>query len=364
MIRLADAAQGRDNNLNLIRMIAACLVLVSHAYPIALGPGTVEPLERLLGYSLGTLSVTVFFVISGFLIAQSFERTKSRTGFVVARFLRLWPGLIVSILLVALLLGPWVSTLGVERYFRQSETWLFVLRNVTLIDVQFTLPGVFTYLPYTSVEGSIWTLLYEVVCYVGVFVLGIVGLLRRPGAMVVAFVAFAALFVIQQAGLITLHSKISTAITLAMPFGVGTGLYVWRDRIVLSLWGVAILAALTWGAVLISAWVPHSMAVYPLLLATTLGYAVFWLAYCPGGVLRLYNRLGDYSYGVYIYAFPIQGLVIWIWGDMTPGMNMALALPLTLIPSILSWHWVEKPCLDRRHAVTAWLRRTPRSAQA
>jgi peptidoglycan/LPS O-acetylase OafA/YrhL len=347
MILLGDVAQGRNNNFNLIRALAAVAVLVSHAHPIALGPGAAEPLKAATGYSLGNISVQAFFVISGFLIAQSFERSRTLTRFVVARFLRLWPGLIVSILAVALLLGPLVTSLSVAAYLGESGTWAFVLRNITLLSVQFHLPGVFETLPYTDVEGSIWTLLYEVLCYGGLFLLGVLGLLRRPWAMVAVFAAYLALYLGVRFLDPGLHPKIANLIKLALPFGIGTAFYVWRDRVPLSLAGVVALGVL--------AWAMQGSPLYGPTFALALGYAVFWVAYVPGGFLRAYNRLGDYSYGIYIYAFPLQGFAIWLWGPMSPWQNIALSLPLVLVPSILSWHLVEKPALDLRGRVTAWL---------
>lgn len=337
---LADAAQGRDNNLNLIRALAACAVLISHAYPIALGPEAAQPLKALTGYTLGTIAVFAFFVISGFLIAQSFERTRSRKRFVQARFLRLWPGLIVSIVLVAVLLGPLVSTLPVGRYFADPGVWSFMLRNLTLVSVQYTLPGVFETQPYTTVEGSIWTLIYEALFYVGVFVLGVLSLLGRPRAMALIFAAYLALFFAVQVSGVSLPGKAANLLALALPFAVGTGFYIWRSVVPLSLLLAVGLAGL--------AWLAHDTALYAPIFTIALGYAVFWAAYVPGGVLRLYNRLGDYSYGIYIYAFPLQGFVIWLWGPMSPEMNILLSLPLVLIPSILSWHLIEKPSLALR----------------
>ncbi len=347
MIWLGNVAQNRDNNFNLIRALAAVAVLVSHAHPIALGPGAAEPLKALTGYSLGNISVQAFFVISGFLIAQSYERSRTRTRFVVARFLRLWPGLIVSILLVALVLGPVVTTLPAAAYFGDSGTWAFVARNITLLSVQFHLPGVYEELPYTAVEGSIWTLLYEALCYVGLFGLGVFGLLGRPLAMGAVFAGFLVLYLGVRIADLDLHTKIDNLITLALPFGVGTAFYIWRDRLVLSVWGIAGLSILAWTA--------KGSLLYGPAFALALGYAVFWAAYVPGGVLRAYNRLGDYSYGIYIYAFPLQGFAVWLWGPMSPWENIALSLPLVLIPSVLSWHLIEKPGLALRGPLVGWL---------
>lgn len=347
MTVLSDFAEGRDNNLNLIRAVAATAVLISHAYPISLGPGTPEPLSRTTGFSLGMVAVSAFFVISGFLIAQSYERSTTHTGFLVARFLRLWPGLIVCTVLVALGLGPLVTSLPASDYLTHPDTWEFIIRDITLVSVTYHLPGVFEDQPYTAVVGSIWTLFYEVVCYVGLFLLGVVGVLQRKAIMAVIMTAGLVLFIAVDLSDLELHYMIVYTLKLALPFGVGACFYVWRHWLPLSPWiaaGLATVALTTKGTVL-----------YVPLFTVALGYTVFWLAYVPGGWVRAYNRLGDYSYGIYIYAFPIQGFAVWAFGSMSPWTNMAIALPLTLVLSLLSWHFVEKPSLAQRGQLTNWL---------
>ena len=88
-------------------------------------------------------------------------------------------------------------------------------------------------------------------------------------------------------------------------------------------------------------------------MALVLGYAVLWLAYVPRGRLRAYNRLGDYFYGIYIYTFPLQGAVIWFFGAMTPSMNIAISLPITLFFAVLSWHLIEAPALAFRRRASS-----------
>jgi len=347
VIYLSDRSVGRDNNLNLIRMIAASLVLVSHAFPIALGPGTAEPLQSLTGKSLGTLSVYVFFAISGFLITMSFDRSSSWLSFLVARFLRLMPGLIVSILIVGLVVGPLVTRLSPEAYFTHPETWSFLARNITLALPQYGLPGVFEETPYPNIEGSIWTLIYEVLCYMGVFALGVVGILGNrlwaTGALGLYFIGWLAVHLIEPAllhQLVKLHE-------LSLPFVIGMLFYIWQDRLPLSLIGVGLFCA--------AAWALAGTGLYELALALALSYATFWLGYVPGGVLRGYNALGDYSYGVYIYAFPIQGLAVWALGPQSPAFNMAVSFPLTVLCGILSWVWIEKPALAFKGWIVARL---------
>lgn len=348
MTTLASYAVGRDNNLNVIRMIAASAVLVSHAYPIALGPGTPEPLKAATGYALGTLSVFAFFIISGFLIAASYERSRSRRRFVAARALRLFPGLIVSLLLVAFVMGPFVTTLPVMTYLSDPATYGFMLRNTALIQPQYTLPGVFEANPYPTVEGSIWTLVHEVACYVGVFIVGVMGILGNRKLMAGVFVLYLAFWFYVAAFDIYLPHKVDAFLRLSLSFAFGTALYVWRDYITLR-WPVMIVLFAV-------AWACRGTLLQPLATVLALGYAIFWLAYVPGGLVRQYNRLGDYSYGIYIYAFPAQGLAIWLMGPMTPIENMLWSFPMTLAVSVLSWHWVEKPALDL-------MKRAPRTPQ-
>jgi peptidoglycan/LPS O-acetylase OafA/YrhL len=353
---LGEVCEGRDNNLNLIRMVAALAVLVSHAWPLTLGPGTVQPLERLLGVPLGFLAVWVFFAVSGFLIARSFERQPTVGRWAMARILRLFPALAVVLVLTVTVLGPLVTELPLAAYLTRTETLTYVPRNLSLAFLQFDLPGVFRDQPYPgAINGSLWTLFHEVACYAGVLVLGLLGILRNRVAMAVLLAGFLlAHHAVLQTGLGDLvPGKLRALMGLALPFAAGVGLYVWRDRVRLHPAGVAALALL--------AWLGRETPFHPLLLVLALSYGVFVLAHLPGAFLRRYNRLGDYSYGVYIYAFPMQQLMVHLFQPMDPLTNIALAVPATLGLAVLSWTWVEKPALDlnrrlgRRPATTGEL---------
>lgn len=342
--RLGALSSGRDNNLNLIRMLAAFAVLVSHAWPIDLGLGTPEPLKALVGQSLGTLAVYIFFVISGFLITASFERSRSTARFVTARALRLFPGLFVSLTLVAFCMGPLVTTLPVPAYLTDTGTWAFMLRNMSLFSPQYTLPGVFETNPFPAVEGSIWTLIHEVLCYVMVLLAGLAGLLGSQRRMMVFLALYAAGWALTQLGPIPFPERALTLQTLSLPFVLGMMGWIWRDRIVLSVWGMLALMLVWFG-------LRQTGLAFPALVVF-IAYATAWLAFVPGGLLRYYNRLGDYSYGIYIYAFPLQGLVVWLFGSLGPGLHILVVTFPVIIVSVASWHLVEEPALRllrRRH---------------
>jgi peptidoglycan/LPS O-acetylase OafA/YrhL len=341
MVVLGEVSRGRDNNLNLIRMLAALGVLISHAWPLALGPTAVEPLESLLGFSLGHVAVLVFFAISGFLIPRSFQRQPTLAAWLQARFLRLFPALVVVLMLTVAVLGPLVTTLPLAEYVERQATLAYVPRNLSLYFRQFDLPGVFATNPYPNViNGSLWTLFYEVACYAGVMALGLAGLLCSRGRMLVVFGLFLAFYLALSATPLgeMVPGRLRSLIRLGLPFAIGTGFYVWQDRLPLHpglLLAFVVLTTMVWDT-----------ALGQVLFVFTLAYAVFLLAYLPGGWLLGYNRIGDFSYGTYIYAFPVQQLSMYFAGPVGPLANIAIALPATLVLAVISWFWIERPALS------------------
>ena len=338
---LGERTRGRDNNFNLIRALAAAAVLVSHAYPLTLGPGTPEPLLGWIGHNLGTLSVYAFFAISGFLIAASYARLNDAPAFLRARGLRLFPGLFVSLVLVGFAMGALVTSLPLGTYLGSAGLWRFVPQNLLLVSPAYTLPGVFDTNPYPTIEGSIWTLIYEVLCYGGVLIAGLLGAFRQRQRLIWALLGYFGLWTLYAGLGLDLQPKITALHDLSLPFAIGVAFFAVQDRLPLSIWIAAGLG--------LSAGLSKATPLADPVLMLALCYAVFWCAYGPRSAwLLAYNRLGDYSYGIYIYAFPLQGLVVWLWGPMTPFWNIALSLPLTLICAILSWHLIEAPALALR----------------
>lgn len=332
--RITDRAAGRDNNFNLLRILAAIGVLISHAYPISLGSGVPEPLSAFLGeVTLGTVSVMVFFSVSGFFITRSFAGRRSLGSFLQARALRLFPALIVVLMVTVLVSGVWLTTAAPGVFWRAVPD--YILRNVTLFAPQYDLPDVFVANPYgPAINGSLWTLNYEVLCYLGVVLAGLAGVLTRPWVFAVALLGFAIVYGVNT--LHPLHPRIDSLLMLGLPFAIGMSFWVWRQAIPLS----APLAVVLLGL----AYLTRQTAITEPVLAVALSYAVFVLGYAKIPVLAGYNRLGDYSYGTYVYAFPIQQLLAGA-GVVAPVSNMAAALPLTLICAATSWHLIEAPAM-------------------
>ena len=172
-VRLADIMAPERNSFGLIRLAMAITVLFSHSYLFLAGTSRAEPLAGWTGHSLGEHGVQVFFFLSGILIAQSFEASRSLLEFAVARVLRILPALAVCVLATAFVLGPLVSTLPVRDYLGDPLLARYIVKTVLLVTGAAPLPGVFGDLPLAGdVNLSVWTLKYEVLCYAG---------LRRSG---------------------------------------------------------------------------------------------------------------------------------------------------------------------------------------
>ena len=331
--RISDLAAGRDNNFNLLRIIAAIAVLISHAWLVSLGPDATEPLQvQLGGITLGTLSVMAFFSISGFFITRSFAGRSSLTQFVLARCLRLFPALVMVTTLTILVSWFWLTSAALAVFW--PEAAIFFVRNITLFSLSYDLPGVFDKNVYgTTINSSLWTLNYEVMCYIGVVFCGLLGLLRSRTFIFVLLI-FLAAYVANS--VYPLIPRLSNLITLGLPFIIGMSFWVWRRSIPLS----AILAL----SLLLVTFFCRETPMFRVLLVLSLSYTLFVIGYAKIPILAAYNRLGDYSYGTYVYAFPIQQLLA-SFGIVTPLANILLALPLTLCCAVLSWHLVEAPAM-------------------
>jgi peptidoglycan/LPS O-acetylase OafA/YrhL len=356
MAVLGDVAVGRDNNFNFLRMVAASAVLISHAYPISLGIGAAEPLSASLGMTLGTLAIVTFFSISGFFISQSFDRRKNLTDFFFARALRIYPGLICLLIVTIFALGPIFTTLEYRSYLTSPSTLSYLPRNLSLKFMQYALPGVFLDNPYpTAINGSLGSLFFEVCCY---FLVVVVGKLTLEGRRRWRVLLMLALYVIgyivlklvdQEAHIFSRFVFLGFFHHLTLPFIVGMALYQFRRLVPINIAGCA-LAVVVAGAAFKGVWF-HEVFVI------SWAYVVFYFGYLRFPPLTLYNRIGDYSYGMYIYAFPVEQSIAAIWRGVSPFEIIALSFPATLVIAMMSWHLLEGPLLRRRATAVALFER-------
>lgn len=344
-LTIAARSKDRQNNLDVIRLIAASAVILSHAFPLTTGSYRHEPLMELTDgqMSLGRLAVAVFFIISGYLIAASYDRTQDIIAFARARVLRIFPGLALVALLTAFGLGPLVSSLTAPEYFGSALPYSYVLRTIVLRSPDH-LPGVFQHNVFQgSVNGSLWTLFYEVTCYVVVGLLGVLRLLRKQIVFVVFLAAMLVPLPLPRS--FVWHRDMLTAwIDLFRVFAAGMLFYGFRDHIKLRR-DVALLAVV--GLAVSSHF--HMLALFfPLLGA----YLVLFLGFAPPIPLQTFLKGVDLSYGVYIYAFPIQQTVTQCFGGtMDPVINILISFPFVILFALMSWFGVEKRFLKLKKRV-------------
>jgi len=348
--RLSELIAGRDNNLNMIRLIAASLVLYSHSFALARLPpgadGGKEAIGVLLGsQNGGSIAVNAFFLISGFLVTTSLVKRNDLAFYFRSRALRLFPALFVSLLLTVFVVGPWVTTLRISEYFADHQTYRFFLNNLSLWRADYVLPGVFQDMPNTSPNGSLWTLPMEGRMYLLVAATWLLQAFTRRWLF--NLVIFAGIiFTISWPQFNPFIPDQRQCFVVATFFVVGMIIYMNADLIPVHGLGVALL--------LLFSFAVRGQPTFDALFGVALAYGVFWLGFIPR--INFFNRIGDYSYGVYVYAFPIQQLYVHFLGEVSPLKLFVLSMPTTLLVAMASWHYLEKPALSlkgRKRATAA-----------
>ena len=343
-MKLSHFTEGKDNNFNLIRVVAAFGVLVDHSFAVAIGSVDARPFQISPHIDISRLAVDVFFVTSGFLVTASLLRRPNTIEFLWARALRIYPALLVMQFLTVFGLGLFLTTIPWTSYLVSYDTLKYLVKNAILVDGLFPrLPGVFQNNPLNdTVNTSLWTLPYEIGMYailasvwaVLCLVLGV-----RSRVFKITFVGCASAAVLL---LLFCHGCTDNNVNFPRLFAMffsGATAYLLKDRIVLSgrvFWSMIVIvpsATFLGEHVLFAAYV------------LTLPYILLYLAYIPSGFVRKYNKAGDYSYGIYIYAWPIQqSIVSLVPGVSVPAMILSSA-SVTVVLAALSWHLIEQRAL-------------------
>jgi peptidoglycan/LPS O-acetylase OafA/YrhL len=336
-----------SNNFDLVRIVAAASVIISHAFTQVYGPEATEPLASVSVYTLGGHAVNIFFILSGLLVAASLDRTPNLAAFTASRALRIFPGLIVCVLLVAFLMGPMVTAYSVGDYLASPDLYAYLVGTMSLVTTDGPLPGVFDSLPEAGIVNvPLWTLKYEVLAYALLTIVAVLGIWRNR-----------LLFWIFIVGLISFHA--AAEMTHAHPeehgmvghlsrfmicFFIGVVAFRLRDRIRLSLGG-AITAALL-------LWVTNGTALEESIVYPAIGYLTFCFAALPMPRLRALTARGDISYGLYIYGWPVAQILVLV----VPGIGAMELAVLSLVGAGLlasaSWRFVERPALSLKPFAT------------
>jgi len=347
-----------SNNFDFLRILAAFLVIFSHSFPLSTGSYNGEPLVSLSGgsFTLGNLGVMVFFVISGYLITSSWLRKPRFSGFFKNRILRIIPGLFGVAIVTIFVIGPFVTIIPLVDYFKNPWTWWY-FHIVTIYYSWGWLPGVFVNnVNPNDVNGSLWILGLLFTMYIIVFILGFIGFLKKKVIALTITILLAVSYLMNYNGTnkvsffafskpvfdLIYYNKLVWMLSLDLTFGtilfmIGVLFYLYRDRIKYDV-RICVFLSVLW---ILSLNTP----LFSLVSFIALPYVILFIAFARIPYLNKVGKYGDFSYGLYIYAFPIQQSV----EHFIPGisvLSMFLLSSLIVIPvSILSYKLLEERAL-------------------
>ena len=326
--------------------MAAIGVFVSHCFPLA-GFST-GGYPSLLGY----ISLNVFFILSGFLVTKSLLCPQNINSYVRARVLRIFPALFLAIIYSTFVLGPLFSNLPASEFLANLNVYEYAFKNFILFlpNIPQQLPGVFLdskYLPI--VNAPLWSLPYEAWCYTLLAFIAVALKARRNAsyfyiAAGVLFMVFYFVFVVNYStgtgAFAIIFNK--EAYRLSSMFLLGVLFYGLRHKIVIShqtAIGIVFIIGLS------SFYRPAFVAI----TYASLGYLLLYFAYAFSGRIRVFNRVGDYSYGIYIFGYPTQQAIEQLIPDLSLFQFFIISFSVTLTLAIASWHLVEKKALKFKH---------------
>ncbi len=348
---MAKQQTRRNHQFDLLRILFATLVLLAHAFELTDGYASRELLGRWTRSSMtfGTLGVDGFFVLSGYLIVQSWLSDPDFIQYMRKRWLRIVPGFLIAVLISTLAVG--LLAPGVDSFFSHFG-WKF-LKSVALLTNPAT-PPVLPGMPYPTVNGAMYTIAYEFRCYLLIALLGLCGLFRRPllclaaNLLLLSTLLYLAPFEHMHWPWQNVFGVPALTIRLTGIYLVGVCFYLFSDKIVFRpRFAMAAAAAM-------AAWVVFlpSTAEFAVVLGGS--YLMFYLGHMHLSALSWMSRFPDISYGIYLYGWPVESL--WIWFHRgSPWICFAVSTVFCFALGWLSWHFVERPALKLKRKPTARL---------
>lgn len=354
-VTIADVAHLKRNSFGLIRLLAALAVVFSHSYLITGGIDTPEPLEGLTGFPLGAHAVHVFFTLSGLLVAASYERSASLAHFTIARVLRIYPALIVVSLATFLIALIFLTTATTTQVFTTSG-YSFFAKILIGLSGGGEIAGVFASTPVPhGVNVALWTIKYEVLCYLSLAVLlklsdrfG----LAKPVGVTVLMLTVSALWMLRGVAYDAAHLSDHLARFL-FAFWIGVLAWQLRAHIPLKALPLVMLSALCLLSVSLN--FPCTEHLFIILA----GYGAIYAGQFRFGAVTDFTTRNDLSYGTYIMAWPIQQVLVASVPSMSPLGNSFMTAAFVLPMAFLSWRFIEKPSLRLKDKYLAAAARMP-----
>lgn len=350
LLERLEAISFRGPGFDQLRIAAATVVLLHHSRGVEYANLRVDPLFHYSGgyIHFGFLAVAVFFAISGFLVTPGLLRSKNLIDFASHRILRIFPALIVVVLVSMALLGPALTSVSLAAYFSDPNLYRYA-KNLITLNEDF-LPGVINSDGHLIiVNGALWTLHFEVLCYITLALTSMVGLLRRRSLFLILFLASYGINLAMSFDptlAAVLPHRFLTFIKLFVYFGAGATLFIFADRVPFSM--AFVIGALA----LVMAALPLGLGA--VVMPLCLPYIIIFcgLSALPGQPLLKH----DLSYGVYLIHAPVLATFTLFFPHLRIWWLVAMIVFfITLVLSYLSWTCVEGPALSRKKAVSNWL---------
>src|SRR5450631_549649 len=346
--RIRETA-GRSSGFDYLRLCLSISVVLLHTVGVSYGghaekayfdDTVLKPFYRLV--------LPMFFALSGYLVAGSLVRSKTIGAFLGLRIIRIYPALAVEVVLSAFILGPLLTTLPLADYFSHVQFRQYLL-NV-FGDVHFFLPGVFADNPIPlKVNAQLWTVPYELLCYIGLTCLALTGVVKKRGISVLAVIFMSGVLIADRFAKYNGHfletRGVFIGLLLVVCFLAGVVMFLYRDIIP---WSGKLAAASAMIAMTLVSVIPLGDYAAPVPIA----YMTVYLGltnFRRAGLLRY----GDLSYGIFLYGFVVQQTVAHVlpWSRYW-YLNFAISLPLTVLVAAVSWRYVERPALGLRSQLT------------
>jgi peptidoglycan/LPS O-acetylase OafA/YrhL len=323
-----------NNNLDLIRLLAAISVIVYHSFPLNPQWGLTDPIKDTFSYmTTGGLAVKVFFFISGLLVTNSLLSRKSTIHFVISRVFRIFPGLAFVLILTALVIGPIFTTMSFTDYFKSGQPLVYILKNLSL-QTQYFLPGLFEGNKY-GINGSLWTIHYEVFAYVVLLGVYLLGIGKNHWLSSLACLCVIAEPISPLKGVLFASSDNNAIYLLAPCFALGSLLAINKD-----IYKSNIITPIV---IFISQFIFTNEATSSLLMCLSVCLALLHISSLE--IVKKIRVRQDISYGVYLWGFPVQQVISqnFHFGFF---VNVLLSILLTMAIALISWIVIEKPAIN------------------
>lgn len=298
--------------------------------------------------TFGEVAVDCFFMLSGYLIVQSWQQAPDLWQFAKKRIRRIYPGFLFAFLLCVLVIAPFVTP-DATAYYAVLSPRAVISMGLQLKDP--IVPMVFPGTHYPVLNGAMWSIAYEARCYIIVALIGLIGLRWQKGIWFTCLLV--TLFLLpfnKQVSQLDFFGRSHLIIApheflrLLAFFATGACFYLFRNVIVLKKsWALGAAVVL-----IILLFQPQLASVG---LATAGGYILFWLAFASIPMLDRFKRIDDVSYGLYLYGWPIQKLLNWYFPTVSVWLLIPVALILAIGAGYASWHLIESPFLKKKKVV-------------